>query len=100
MTKRIFRSVCIVAVAVLLASLTLVMGVLYDYFSGAQEEQLKNQTVLAAQGIVADAGLLLCLQVGGEVQQTFDLFGSVIKKLQKAAVRKIHCIYPSLCTEI
>lgn len=51
MTKRIFRSVCIVAVAVLLASLTLVMGVLYDYFSGSQEEQLKNQTVLAAQGI-------------------------------------------------
>lgn len=51
MTKRIFRSVCIVAVAVLLASLTLVMGVLYDYFSGSQEEQLKNQTILAAQGI-------------------------------------------------
>ena len=51
MTKRIFRSVCIVAVAVLLASLTLDMGVLYDYFSGSQEEQLKNQTVLAAQGI-------------------------------------------------
>lgn len=51
MTKRIFHSVCIVAVAVLLASLTLVMGVLYDYFSGSQEEQLKNQTVLAAQGI-------------------------------------------------
>ena len=56
--------------------------------------------VLAAQSIVADAGLFLCLQVGGEVKQTFDLFGSVIEKLQKAAVRKIHCIYSSLCTEI
>ncbi len=51
MTKRIFRSVCIVAVAVLLASLALVMGVLYDYFSGSQEEQLRTQTDLAAQGI-------------------------------------------------
>ena len=56
--------------------------------------------VLAAQSIVADAGLFLCLQVGGEVKQTFDLFGSVIEKLQKAAVRKIHCIYSSLCAKI
>lgn len=51
MTKRIFRSVCIVAVVVLFASLALVMGVLYDYFSGSQEIQLKTQTDLAAQGI-------------------------------------------------
>lgn len=51
MTKRIFRSVCIVAVVVLFASLALVMGVLYDYFSGSQEDQLKTQTDLAAQGI-------------------------------------------------
>ena len=39
-------------------------------------------------------------EAGGEVQQTFELFGSVIKKLQKAAVRKIHCIYSSLCAKI
>lgn len=51
MTKRIFRSVCIVAVVVLFASLALVMGVLSDYFSGSQENQLKTQTDLAAQGI-------------------------------------------------
>ncbi len=51
MTKRIFRSVCIVAVVVIFASLALVMGVLYDYFSGSQENQLKTQTDLAAQGI-------------------------------------------------
>lgn len=51
MTKRIFRSVYIVAVVVLFASLALVMGVLYDYFSGSQENQLKTQTDLAAQGI-------------------------------------------------
>ena len=51
MTKRMFGSVCIVAVVVLFASLALVMGVLYDYFSGSQENQLKTQTDLAAQGI-------------------------------------------------
>ena len=33
MTKRIFQSICIAAVTVLLASLVLIMGVLYDYFS-------------------------------------------------------------------
>ena len=35
--------------------------------------------VLAAQGIVADAGLLLCLQVGGEVQQLLDLGRGVVQ---------------------
>ena len=32
MTKRIFRSICFVAIAVFLASLILIMGVLYSYF--------------------------------------------------------------------
>ena len=30
MTKRIFQSICVVAVTVLLATLILIMGVLYD----------------------------------------------------------------------
>lgn len=55
MTKRIFQSICIVAVTVLLASLALVMGVLYDYFSRVQREQLSAQADLAAKG-VADLG--------------------------------------------
>jgi two-component system phosphate regulon sensor histidine kinase PhoR len=50
MTKRIFRSVCIVAVVVLFASLALVMGVLYDYFSGSQENQLKTLYAPARYG--------------------------------------------------
>lgn len=50
MTKRIFRSICVVAVTVLLASLTLVMGVLYDYFSRVQNEQLSAQADMAARG--------------------------------------------------
>lgn len=51
MTKRIFRSICIAAIAVLLASAFLTMGVLYDYFSDVQQDQLAVQTRIAAQGV-------------------------------------------------
>lgn len=51
MTKRIFRSICLVALIVLLASVALIMGVLYDYFSNVQQKQLNMQTSLAAQGV-------------------------------------------------
>ncbi len=51
MTKRIFRSILLVAAAVLLASFILITGVLYDYFSNNQMEQLRAQTALAAQGV-------------------------------------------------
>lgn len=50
MTKRIFRSICTVALSVFLASAALFMGVLYEYFSGVQRSQLRMQTSLAAQG--------------------------------------------------
>ena len=56
MTKRIFKSICIAAVTVLLASLVLIMGVLYDYFSRVQKEQLSAQADLAARG-AADLGM-------------------------------------------
>lgn len=51
MTKRIFRSICLVAISVFVASVFLFMGVLYDYFSGVQQTQLQMQTSLAAQGV-------------------------------------------------
>ena len=51
MTKRIFRSICLVAIAVFLASVTLFLCVLYDYFGSVQKNQLKMQTELAAQGV-------------------------------------------------
>lgn len=56
MTKRIFRSICFVAISVFLASAVLFMTVLYDYFSNVQQSQLKMQTDLAAKG-VQDEGL-------------------------------------------
>ena len=51
MTKRIFQSICVVAVTVLLATLILIMGVLYDYFSRVQNEQLSDQADMAAKGM-------------------------------------------------
>lgn len=51
MTKRIFRSICLAAFAVLVAAIALIMGVLYSYFSDAAQNQLKMQTMLAAQGV-------------------------------------------------
>jgi len=50
MTGKIFRSTVFVAVAVLLCSLGVVMGVLYDHFSGVQVEQLKDELSLAVTG--------------------------------------------------
>ena len=37
MTKKIFRSMVVTAGAVLLASLVIIMGCLYEYFCGVQE---------------------------------------------------------------
>lgn len=51
MTKKIFRSTCLVALLVFFSSLVLIMGVLYDYFSDVLLHQLKMQTSLVSQGI-------------------------------------------------
>ena len=51
MTKRIFRSISLVAMIVLLASLVLIMGALYSYFSQVQLEQLRNETLLTARAV-------------------------------------------------
>ncbi len=51
MTKRIFRSSLIVGVSVFVASVALIMGVLYHYFSDITRSQLNMQTTLAARGV-------------------------------------------------
>ena len=50
MTSKIFRSTVFVAVLVLLCSLGVVMGVLYNHFTGVQVQQLKNELSLAVTG--------------------------------------------------
>ena len=49
MTSKIFKSILSVAVAVLMASLIIIIGVLYPYFGGVQESQLKDELSLAAE---------------------------------------------------
>lgn len=51
MTKRIFRTIFVVAMSIFLISAILFMSVLYNYFSGIQKEQLRAQVVLAARGV-------------------------------------------------
>ncbi len=48
MTNKIFKSILSVALAVLMASLIIITGVLYSYFGTMQESQLKDELSLAA----------------------------------------------------
>ena len=51
MTSKIFKSILTAAIAVLLASLVIIIGVLYPYFGGVQESQLKDELSLAAEAV-------------------------------------------------
>ncbi len=50
MTKRIFRSICMAAIGVFVATVVLFLVVLYDYFGSVQRNGLRMQTELAAHG--------------------------------------------------
>lgn len=54
MTSRIFRSILIVAIAVLLASFVIITWCLYDYFGGLQEDLLREELGLAAAATEED----------------------------------------------
>lgn len=56
MTKKIFRSVLLAAAVVLLASIVLIMGALYDYFSAVQKTRVRDELTLAA-GAVETGGM-------------------------------------------
>ncbi len=47
MTSKILKSILTVVIAVLLASLTIITGVLYGYFGKLQEDQMKDELSLA-----------------------------------------------------
>lgn len=51
MTKKIFHSILLVAGAVLLASLFVITGALYEYFGIIQKKQLKDELGLAAVSV-------------------------------------------------
>ena len=54
MTKKIFKSIMIVASTVLIASLAIIMGCLYRYFSDIQEKQLEDELSLAVIAVEKD----------------------------------------------
>ena len=56
MTRKIFRSIVLVAGPVLLASLLLILGYLYDFFGGVQETQLKDELTLASAAVESTGG--------------------------------------------
>ena len=51
MTRKIFRSMAAVSLAVLAASLVLIVGVLHGYFQDQVLEELRQKTVYAARGV-------------------------------------------------
>lgn len=51
MTKRIFRSIFFAAFCVLLASLAIITGCLYEYYSNAFENQIRDELNLAAAAV-------------------------------------------------
>ncbi len=56
MTRKIFRSILAVAVAVAAAGIVLIMGCLYSCFEGVQERQMADELLLAAEA-VEESGL-------------------------------------------
>lgn len=75
MTKRIFRSICLAALIVFFATVILIMGVLYEYFSDTTQAQLRMQTNLAAQGVTNE---------GMEYFRDFEAVGSRITWIDTA----------------
>lgn len=51
MTEKIFRSIMAAAVCILLACVLIIMGCLYGYFAGLQEQQLMEELSFAAAGV-------------------------------------------------
>ncbi|HGD6752180.1 TPA: ATP-binding protein [Streptococcus agalactiae] len=51
MTKKIFRTTLSATLGIVLVTILMIMGFLYNYFNHIQREQLRTQTALASQGI-------------------------------------------------
>ena len=79
MTSKIFRSTVFVAVVVLLCSLGIVMGVLYNHFTGVQVQQLKDELSLAVTGTEQYGNAFLENVEAGRFRVTWiDVDGTVL----------------------
>ena len=59
LTKKIFRSILTVGVAVLACSLLLVMGCFYSFYEGMQEHQLGDELRIAAAAVETNGSTYL-----------------------------------------
>ena len=79
MSKKIFKSIWIVALIVFIASLLLIMGSSYSYFSKHQMKNLKEETHLAARGIeISGRGYLNDFEPKGYRITWVDASGKVL----------------------
>lgn len=60
MTKKIFKNIFLVSVVVLLSSIVIIMGCLYEYFGSVQESQMQDQLELAAAAVEDYGESYLC----------------------------------------
>ena len=79
MTKRIFRSILAVALAVLLASLVLIVGVLHGYFQDRVTAELESRTAYIAHGVENEGMDYLTSGLTGDCRITWvDRDGTVL----------------------
>ena len=71
MTKKIFQSILLVAGAVLLASLLIIMGFLYSYFGGVEENQLRDELSLASAAVESSGTDYLSQLTAGRYRLTW-----------------------------
>ena len=109
MTKKILRSIVLVAGTVLLASVVIIMGCLYEYFGSLQEMQLRDELGLAAvlteargeeglRQVDASRFRLTWIDADGKVQWT-DAF-NMIKAEGKEVTRNFGtaAVFPFRCS--
>ncbi|MDD6919972.1 MAG: ATP-binding protein [Eubacteriales bacterium] len=59
MTKKMIKSIFSVSVVVLLVSLSIIVGILYQYFEDSQEKALKDQANVVIKGVELNGGAFI-----------------------------------------
>lgn len=79
MTKKIFRSIMLVATAVLVSCFVIILGVLYEYFSAIQTNRLKSELELAVTAAESSGTEYLKNIKNGDIRVTLiDKSGNVL----------------------
>ena len=79
MTSRIFKAIFSVALAVLMACLVFILGILFDYYGNRITQELRNESAFIAQGIEQDGSRYLENLPGNSLRITWiDASGAVL----------------------